>query len=111
MANKIIISTLCLLFGMQYAAYSQNNHTVQNPSTSNSTSTSKEIKDPTVVYVDSAVIGILDGKVISTQTYTRICNVEHKAKVVQFLYPKEAIFKYGEQARGGACICETIKNK
>ena len=103
-----------MFFSMQYT-YSQNNHKVQNPSTSNNISapkvTKEEIKNPYIFYRDSTAIGILDGKVIFTKTYTQICNVEGKARLIQYLFPKEAIFKYGEQARGGACICETIKSK
>jgi len=109
MSNKLITRIVFMLLFMQ-CIYSEKAEAQKSAAMTNASIQKEEMKNPNVFYVGSA-IGLLDGKLITTKALAKLANEDKTIRAVRFLHPKDAILKYGEVARGGIYICETIKGK
>jgi len=96
---------LIIYFSAHCASQSKGNDSLKTKSKEKK----EKIIDPRIFSVDSTVIALLEGKLISTQNLKRLSLVEKTIRAKDFLLPIDAIFIYGEKARGGVYITETIK--
>ena len=96
---------LIIYFSAHCASQSKGNDSLKTKSNEKK----EKIIDPRIFSVDSTVIALLEGKLISTQNLKRLSLVEKTIRAKDFLLPIDAIFIYGEKARGGVYIIETIK--
>jgi len=110
MPTKLITRIVFILLFMQSIIYAEKAEAQKSAAMTNASIQKEEMKNPNVFYVGSA-IGLLDGKLITTKALAKLANEDKTIRAVRFLHPKDAILKYGEVARGGIYICETIKGK
>ena len=96
---------LIIYFSAHCASQSKGNDSLKTKSNEKK----EKIIDPSIFSVDSTVIALLEGKLISAQNFKRLSLVEKTIRAKDFLLPIDAIFIYGEKARGGVYIIETIK--
>lgn len=106
---KKMIGLISLFLIIYFSAHCTNQSKGNDTLKTKSKEKKEKIIDPKIFSVDSTVIGLLDGKLISTQNLKRLAIVEKTIRAKDFLQPIDAIFIYGEKARGGVYITETIK--
>lgn len=66
---------------------------------------------PPTLRADSTAFSLYDNKVIPYKTVIKYCYEEDKGHVIEIYAPFDAIPLYGEKARNGAVVAETIKTE
>ncbi len=107
MKLKLFISA-CIIFQLGFGQNPKKSHSKPVRTTQKKTNVVVEIISPQELSIDSTALILLDSKVIKYYLYQDLLN-KNKVEVVNAMQPKEAIQKYGELARNGAIVVNTIK--
>jgi len=65
--------------------------------------------NPQISPVDSTALAILDKKIVPYNLLINKCYTDQTAKVINVLNPKDAVYYYGINAKGGVVIAITIE--